>query len=115
MAVGVSDILQNYFFIIPALMILLSLYFLSGRGAMLIAGYNTMSEKEREKYNVKELTRAMGIFMLVTAALTAATLYAGMTGSMMWTLTGGACIFLFAIAWSVYMNKNQKIKRLDET
>lgn len=98
-------------FIIPALMVLLAFYFFSGRGAMLISGYNTMSKEERARYNIKELTRAVGIFMLVLAVLMAFTLFAGMIAdNMTWALVGLICIFVFTIFWIIYMNRSKKIK-----
>ncbi|MCL2549351.1 MAG: DUF3784 domain-containing protein [Methanimicrococcus sp.] len=98
-------------FIIPALMAILALYFFSGRGTMLISGYNTLPEEERQNYNTKELTRAMGIFTLCLAALMAFSLFMGLiAGNMMWALIGLICIFVFTIVWIVYMNKSRKIK-----
>lgn len=40
---------------------------LSGRGSFLVAGYNTMSEEEKKKYNGKRTTQAVGVFVLFTA------------------------------------------------
>lgn len=39
---------------------ILSAALLSGHGKWLIAGYNTASEKEREKYDAKKLCRTVG-------------------------------------------------------
>ena len=38
----------------------ISLLLLSGHGSWLIAGYNTASKKEKEKYDEKKLCRVMG-------------------------------------------------------
>ena len=46
--------------IITAMAILL----LTGKGAFLIAGYNTMSKEEKEKYDAKALCRFMGKILL---------------------------------------------------
>ncbi|WNY23573.1 hypothetical protein MmiHf6_08820 [Methanimicrococcus hongohii] len=98
-------------FIIPALMLLLAVYFFSGRGAFLISGYNTLPKEEQEKYNLKELTRAMGIFLVVLAVLMGFTLFSGMIlENNMWALVGLICILVFTIVWIYYMNSNQKIK-----
>ena len=48
----------------------LAVTFLSGRGSWLIAGYNTSSKKEKEKYDEKKLCRVMGWGMAVIAILT---------------------------------------------
>lgn len=48
-----------------------SLILLSGRGSILIAGYNTMSKEEKEQYDEKKLCRITGAGMLVITILTA--------------------------------------------
>ena len=48
-----------------------SLILLSGRGSILIAGYNTMSKEEQEQYDEKKLCRITGAGMLVITVLTA--------------------------------------------
>lgn len=44
---------------------ILSGVLLSGHGKWLIAGYNTASEKEREKYDAKKLCRTVGAGLAV--------------------------------------------------
>ena len=46
------------------LFLILGIVFLSGRGAFLIAGYNTMSKERKSQYNEKRLCRGMGFIML---------------------------------------------------
>ena len=43
----------------------LSGFFLHGKGACLIAGYNTMSKKEQEQYDKDKLCRSTGYSMLI--------------------------------------------------
>lgn len=43
-------------------------FLFAGRGAWLIAGYNTMPKKERERYDKRALCRFMGKLMLFCAA-----------------------------------------------
>ena len=45
-------------------MIVMSLFLINGKGAFLIAGYNTMPKKERAKYDEKALCRFTGKFLL---------------------------------------------------
>ena len=47
------------------LIAILSAALLSGHGSWLIAGYNTASEKEREKYDKKKLCRTVGAGLAV--------------------------------------------------
>lgn len=49
--------------------VVMSLILLSGRGAFLIAGYNTASPEEKKKYNEKKLCRVVGAGMLVVTVL----------------------------------------------
>lgn len=44
---------------------LLSITLLTGRGAFLIAGYNTASKKEKSRYNEKKLCRVTGAGLAV--------------------------------------------------
>lgn len=46
----------------------LGVLFLFGRATMLIAGYNTMSHDEREKYDRKKLCKVAGISTLIISA-----------------------------------------------
>lgn len=52
------------------IIVVLAVIILIGRGDNLIAGYNTASRQEREKYNIKRLRICIGVFLLVTAFLT---------------------------------------------
>jgi hypothetical protein len=54
-------------FILAGLMFVLSIILLSGRGSWLIAGYNTMSKEQQNKYDSKKLTRATGIMLIITS------------------------------------------------
>lgn len=55
--------------IIAALMVVMGIIVLIGKGDMLIAGYNTASKKEREKYNIKKLRGLIGGFLILIAPL----------------------------------------------
>ena len=52
-----------------ALLLILSIILLSGRGSWFISGYNTASAKEKAKYDTKKLCRGTGGGMLVITAL----------------------------------------------
>lgn len=43
----------------------LSLTFFCGRGAMLIAGYNTATDDQRSQYDMRKLSKTMGFMMLI--------------------------------------------------
>ena len=46
---------------------ILGIVILRGKGDELIAGYNTASKEEREKYNVKRLRLVVGVVLFVIA------------------------------------------------
>ena len=53
--------------IIAPLMTILGIVILSGKGDMLIAGYNTASKEEREKYDIRRLRLVLGLLMILIA------------------------------------------------
>jgi len=52
---------------IAMLCIVCAVFLFQGKGAWLIAGYNTMSKEQKTKYNAKALCRAVGTFLLFLA------------------------------------------------
>ena len=54
---------------VSGLFAVLSILLLSGRGSGLIAGYNTASKKEKEKYNKKKLCHTAGSGLAVISVL----------------------------------------------
>lgn len=57
--------------LIVILLGIMSLYLLSGRGAMLIAGYNTATEEEKLRYDEKKLCRTVGVYLGILTVLVA--------------------------------------------
>ena len=53
--------------IIAVLFLVFAIVFLMGKGDKLIAGYNTASEEERAKVNIKRLRILMAILSVITA------------------------------------------------
>ena len=53
---------------VAALFILLGVLFACGKGAGLIAGYNTLSPREKEKYDQKKLCKSMSKLMFALGA-----------------------------------------------
>ena len=53
------------------LFIVLAIILLMGKGDKLIAGYNTASEEERKKVDIKRLRIDMAILMVITAVFCA--------------------------------------------
>ena len=57
--------------VVFAIFLILSVVFLLGKGGFLIAGYNTMTAEEKQKYDEKKLCRIVGGGMLIIAVLIA--------------------------------------------
>ena len=55
--------------ITAALCAIMGIVVLMGKGDKLIAGYNTASEKEKEKYNIHRLRFVVGVVLLAVAFL----------------------------------------------
>lgn len=97
--------------LIALLFCVLGLIFVQGRGACLIAGYNTSSPQEKAAYNEKALCRAVGIMMFALAAclVIAALGTYFMSAVLLWT---GYALFMIAIIVGlIYMNTSKRLKR----
>ena len=71
--------------------VILGVIFLNGKGAFLIAGYNTTSKAEKQKTDEKKLCSFMG---------------------KMWLLWVGLCLFFVVCVGAViYMNSGNRFKR----
>ncbi|MDD3244253.1 MAG: DUF3784 domain-containing protein [Eubacteriales bacterium] len=87
----------------------LAVVFFMGKGAFLIAGYNTSSREERAKYDEKKLCRTMGMVCAVIAVMTAlmalwhTAVYAAVYGA----------VLLGVVGWALYW-ANVKCKRPPE-
>ena len=60
--------------IVAAILVITGIIILIGKGDYLIAGYNTASEKEKAKYNIKRLRGLIGGFLILLAPLLLLTL-----------------------------------------
>ena len=64
-----DDVSSYVLWVVFGLLAIISVIFLTGHGVSLIAGYNTASKEEIEKYNAKKLCHCMGIGMSVITIL----------------------------------------------
>ena len=104
-----------YILPVAALLIVFGVMLLRGKGAMLIAGYNTASPAERARYDEKKLCRAAGAVCLIVAGmllLMAALLWQGENlpeGMLGGFLTASAVVLVGTVAWAlIYMNTRAK-------
>jgi len=94
-----------------ALFVLLGVLFARGKGLDLIAGYNTLSPREKEKYDKEKLCKAMSrmMFLLAGAWAVAALGDVVHTKALYWV---GMTLFLAVIIGGViYMNTGNRCKK----
>ena len=96
--------------IIILLFVTLGIVFLNGKGADLIAGYNTLPEYKKAEFDQKALCRSMAKMMFGLAIAW------GMSGigsalSLKWLFwTGLALFFAVIIFFLIYMNTGNRFK-----
>ena len=92
----------------------ISLVLLMGKGAFLIAGYNTASEKEKRKYNEKKLCRTTGTYLaLITVLVLGAEIMGEDIPDWYLALTMGG-VFIGLIPTLLYANLGCRIKPGEE-
>jgi len=107
------------FGIIIITMIIMAVFLINGKGSFLIAGYNTMSKKEKEKYDEKAISRFTG-WLLIIISFCVLILFAGNYYQIKWlSFCGIGLIFLISIGGAVYMFtgkrfRNKEIPDADE-
>ncbi len=90
---------------------IISIVLLTGRGADLIAGYNTLSTKEKQKWNAVAMCRFVGILLLVNLLL----LSAGIVVLIVWeSMTAFWVLLVLSMIWLglglLYLNKSKRFK-----
>lgn len=97
--------------IITLLMLLMSIPLLRGRGAWLIAGFNTMDKREREKYDAEALCQFMGRYLLSVALLTPAIAIGGIL-KLSWLSIGYTLYVVISVIFVViYCNTGNRFKK----
>ncbi|MFC4714350.1 DUF3784 domain-containing protein [Planococcus dechangensis] len=85
-------------------LVLLGLYMMQGKGAFLIAGYNTMPKNEKAKYDGPAMARFVGK-LLMALACSMLVWFAGMILEKSWMFYIGVAMFLgFSGFALIYMN-----------
>ena len=99
------------FFAIAVLFVVLGIIFASGKGADLIAGYNTASLEEKKKTDEKKLLKAMSVFMFVLAGcfLVLALSKVFNVKSLIWI--GQALFAVSMVAGLIYMNTGDRFRK----
>ncbi|MGM8216604.1 DUF3784 domain-containing protein [Bacillaceae bacterium W0354] len=92
-------------------LVILGIVFMNGKGSFLIAGYNTMSQEEKEKYNIVALLKFMGKMMF---ALSGSMLLwvLSVAYEMSWLFVIGLALFIAMIAFMIiYINTGNRFKK----
>ncbi len=90
--------------LVLGLVLVLALILLSGRGAFLIAGYNTSSKEEKSRWNKKRLCRGVGAYLLFTFIWLAVMLALGIQGVKDGVTPLGVVFVLLTIGFVVFVN-----------
>ena len=97
--------------IVIAFFVLMGILFARGKGMSLIAGYNTLSPREKEKYDKEKLCKAMSGMMFLLAgtwAVAAAGVYIR-SNALCWA--GIALLLAVIIGGVIYMNTGNRLKK----
>ena len=97
--------------IVISLLIILGIIFSKGKGAFLIAGYNTSSKEEKSHIDEKLLCKFMGKFMFLLACCWLIIAFGG-AFDIAFLLVIGIVLFVIAIVGAaVYANTGNRLKK----
>lgn len=96
---------------VALLFLLLGLVFIRGQGAFLIAGYNTSSRAEKEKYDELALCRFMGKIMFLFALSFLIAMLSGLLGHMVFLWVGLGLFFAGVVFSLIYANTGNRFKK----
>ncbi|MDR0347370.1 MAG: DUF3784 domain-containing protein [Coriobacteriales bacterium] len=99
------------FIIVVGSLLAMAVVLLNGKGAFLIAGYNTMSAREKATYDERALCRSMGKLMLaVTLAI--ALVFVALLIDQSWLLYSGIALsVVLPLGYLVYANTGNRFRR----
>ena len=96
---------------IGLVMIIMGIVLLSGRGGFLIAGYNTKTKAEKEKYDEVALCKFIGKIVLIIAVMTILMGIEVLVTSM-WFWIVWSVVFVAVITFSIiYANTKNRFKK----
>ena len=105
----IASFLVASIFAVPV--IIIGIVLCCGKGAFLIAGYNTASPKEKAAYDEKALCRAVGVLVLVIVG-SVELLMLGLVLDMTALEWGGGILMAVSTVFGlIYINKSQRFRR----
>lgn len=97
--------------VFTVIFVLAGIMLLRGKWAFLIAGYNTMSKKEKKRYDEKALCRFTGKIMLGFALGSVLFILGGIFNNDILDGIGFSIIIVLAVFMVVYMNTGNRFKK----
>lgn len=97
--------------IVMLVMLVISIVLMMGKGANLIAGYNTMSQKEKEKYDSTAMCKCLGKYLLSVTILTVALPLGEICGIGWLPWAYAAYVMISAICVIVYCNTGNRFRK----
>lgn len=96
---------------IIVLFVILGIVFSKGKGASLIAGYNTMPREEKQKYDTAALSKFMGK-MMFAISFTMVFWVLSIAFEMNWLFVLGLVLFFSIVIFMlIYMNTGGRFKK----
>ena len=102
---------MNANIVVVVLMVLVSIIMLSGKGSILIAGFNTKSKEEKEKYDTISLSKFSGKVFLMTAGMMFLSGIETLTELTWFWPVWAICLALLLGTSIVYMNTGNRFKK----
>jgi lysylphosphatidylglycerol synthetase-like protein (DUF2156 family) len=95
---------------LAVLFIVLGVLLSRGKGAWLIAGYNTMPKEKKSQYDVTALCKFMGKIMILNAILVPATLITAVFGVLVAAYSFIALLVIMVVWAVIYTNMGNRFK-----
>ena len=99
------------FIFVAALFIILGIVFASGKGAGLIAGYNTSSPEEKAHIDKKKLLKAMSAFMFIFSGCFVISALSAAFDIKLFIWIGQALFAIAVIIAVIYLNSGKRFKK----
>lgn len=97
--------------VIIGLFLMLGIFLINGKGSFLIAGYNTMSEEEKDKYDTIALCKFMGKMMFALAFSMVFWVISELYNIINFFYFGLALFIGIIVFMLVYMNTGNRFKK----
>lgn len=93
------------------LVLIIGILLLHGKCSFLIAGFNVMTKREKERFDEKALSRFVG-WVMIAIFLCSALLLVGGVLNRIWLVGGGvACILALCFGAAVYANTGNRFRK----